>query len=455
VGILEKRVYRFIKEHSLFAPASLVLVAFSGGPDSTALAELLYRLRSSLNVELLLLHVNHMLRGEESERDEAFCLHWARERGISIVVERRNVQSVRKSQKLSLEEAARLVRYEVFKEYVEKEGASCVALGHTYEDQVETVLMNIIRGTGLFGLSGMLPKEGIYVRPLLSVRRKEIREFLTKEGISFVEDSSNLDLSFLRNKIRHVLLPLLGEVNPRVSEAIFRLSLNAREVTSCQRAPSLPIVRTQNALCVDLDVFLLASPGERELMVRHFLKEARGTLWDITRSQIESIVRLVEKRKGEVFLPGKMQVFVNSGRLWASPSPLPLVEIPPFCFPLELPGTSLVPELGLVIEGGFLSPSSLEKRTVWQTAMDSEKCVPPFYLRNFREGDRIVWAGKKRKVKELFEEFGIIREWRRLLPFLCDQEKILWMPGLALDERVRVQENSKSILYVRMWKPKG
>jgi tRNA(Ile)-lysidine synthase len=87
--------------------------------------------------------------------------------------------------------------------------------------------------------------------------------------------------------------------------------------------------------------------------------------------------------------------------------------------------------------------------------MDSEKCVPPFYLRNFREGDRIVWAGKKRKVKELFEEFGIIREWRRLLPFLCDQEKILWMPGLALDERVRVQENSKSILYVRMWKPKG
>ncbi len=454
MGILEKRVYRFIKEHSLFAPASLVLVAFSGGPDSTALAELLCRLRSSLNIGLLLLHVNHMLRGEESERDEAFCLRWAKERGVPIVVERRNVQSVRESQKLSLEEAARMVRYGVFREYVEKEGASCVALGHTYEDQVETVLMNIIRGTGLIGLSGMLPKEGIYVRPLLSVRRKEIREFLTKEGIPFVEDSSNLNLSFLRNKVRHVLLPLLEEVNPRVSEAIFRLSLNAQEAMNCREMPSLSTMRIRDALCVDLDVFLLAPPGERELMVRHFLKEARGTLWDITRSQIESIVRLVEKRKGEVFLPGKMRVYVNSGRLWASFSSLPLVEIPPFCFSLELPGTSLISELGLAIEGGFVPPSSSEKRTVWQTALDFEKCVPPFYLRNFQEGDRIAWAGKERKVKELFEEFGIIREWRRLLPFLCDREKILWMPGLALDERVGVQENSKSVLHVRLWKHK-
>jgi tRNA(Ile)-lysidine synthase len=455
VQALERKVYEFIREHSLFAPRDVVLVAFSGGPDSTALAEILIRLRSLLGIELLLLHINHRLRKEESDRDEAHCVRWAEERGLPIIVERRDVEAFCRLKRLSLEEAARIVRYEVFEARRMAHGASCVALGHTLDDQAETVFMNIVRGTGLSGLRGMRPKEGVYVRPLLGVRRREIREFLEREGISFVEDSSNLDLRFLRNRIRHRVFPLLEEINPRIVEALARLSLNAREALALQEERNLPCVPGHEGGGIPLDALLLVPPSERPWLVRQFLREVRGTLWDVTRGQVEDILRLVEKRKGEVVLPGKVRVFVQGGYLWASASPLPLVDMPSWSFPLHFPGVHTFPDLGVVLEGRFTPFSGEVRGLVWREALDYGQCAFPLVLRNFREGDCMQWRGRERKLKELFEEWGIIREWRRLLPLLCDREKVLWIPGLALDERVRVQENSKSILHVELRRCKG
>lgn len=450
----ERKVLRFIKEHSLFAPQSTVLVAFSGGPDSTALAATLYRLRSLLGIELVLFHLNHGLRGEESDRDEAFCTQWARERNLPIIVERRDVASFRVSSGLSLEEAARTVRYRLFQECATRCGASSVALGHTLDDQAETVLMNVIRGTGLSGLCGMRAKDGLYVRPLLGVWRFEVQEFLKEEGIPFVEDSSNFDPNFLRNRIRHRVLPLLRDINPRVSEALVRLSRNAQEFLESEGDVTLPLRKENGITGVALDELLLLSPERRSWAIRKFLKEARGTLWDVTRSQITDVLCLAERRKGEVTLPGKVRVFVREGYLWALPSPLPLVDMPFWGFSLDFPRKHTFADLGLTLEVSF-TPCSSCRSVYWQEALDFEKCTPPFVLRNFREGDRILWKGKIRKLKELFEEWGIPREWRRALPILCDTEKVLWIPGLALDERVRVQENSKRILYVILQRYKG
>lgn len=166
------------------------------------------------------------------------------------------------------------------------------------------------------------------------------------------------------------------------------------------------------------------------------------------------VLRLAERRRGEVMLPGKARVFVREGYLWASPSPLPLVDMPSWSFSLDFPGRHVFSDLGLTLEALF-EPCSSDRGVYWQEALDFEKCVPPFVLRNFREGDRILWKGKVRKLKELFGEWEIPREWRRALPILCDVEKVLWIPGLALDERVRVQENSKRILYVILRRHKG
>lgn len=166
------------------------------------------------------------------------------------------------------------------------------------------------------------------------------------------------------------------------------------------------------------------------------------------------VLRLAERRKGEVVLPGKTRIFVRGGYLWALPSPLPLVDMPFWSFSLDFPGMHVFSDLGLILEA-FFEPCPPYRDVYWQETLDFEKCVPPFVLRNFLEGDRILWKGKVRKIKELFEEWGIPREWRRALPILCDAEKVLWIPGLALDERVRVQENSKRILYVTLRRHKG
>ncbi|MBC7217698.1 MAG: tRNA lysidine(34) synthetase TilS [Candidatus Caldatribacterium sp.] len=450
----ERKVLRFIREHSLLAPRDVVLVAFSGGPDSTALAEALHRLRSLLDVELVLFHLNHKLRGEESERDEAFCVQWAQERNLPIVVERRDVASFHASSRLSLEEAARTIRYEAFRECAARCGASSIALGHTLDDQAETVLMNILRGTGLSGLCGMKPKDGPYIRPLLGVWRSEVLEFLKGEGIPFVEDSSNFDPTFLRNRIRLEVLPLLRELNPRVLEALVRLSLNAQEVMHSREEPEIPIVRQNGVTGIALDELILLPPEERPQAIRKFLREVRGTLWDITRGQVMDILRLVERRKGEVTLPGKVRVWVHGGYLWASSSPLPLVNMPSWNFPLDLPGAHAFPDLGLTLEARF-EPLPQDRGLSWQVALDFERCLFPFALRNFREGDRMMVEGKEWKLKELFDERGIPWEWRRAIPILCDAEKILWIPGVALDERVRVQENSKRILHVAIRRYKG
>lgn len=450
----ERKVLKFIEEYSLLAPRSTVLVAFSGGPDSTALAETLYRLRPLLNVELILFHLNHGLRGEESERDAAFCLRWAQEHNLPIIVERSDVTSFHKSSGLSLEEAARTVRYNLLQECAKRYGASSVALGHTLDDQAETVLMNIIRGTGLSGLCGMKVKDDLYVRPLLGVWRSEVQKFLEEEGISFVEDSSNFDPAFLRNRIRHKILPLLQEVNPRVLEALIRLSLNVQEVMQSEEGIELSLTKENGTTGVSLDDLILLPPEKRSWAIRKFLKEARGTLWDVTRSQVKDVLRLVEQRKGEVTLPGKVRVFVREGYLWAFSSPLPLVDMPHWSFSLDLPGTYAFSDLGIALEARF-EPPSCGHRECWQTTLDFEKCSPPFVLRNFREGDRMVWKGDNRKLKEFFEEWGIPREWRRALPILCDANKILWVPGLALDERVRVQENSKRVLHISVRRYKG
>ncbi|MEN3202133.1 MAG: tRNA lysidine(34) synthetase TilS [Atribacterota bacterium] len=450
----ERKVLKFIEEYSLLAPRSVVLVAFSGGPDSTALAETLYRLRPLLDIELVLFHLNHGLRGKESERDEAFCLQWAQEHSLPIIVERSNVISFHKSSGLSLEEAARTIRYNLLEEYAKRYGASSVALGHTLDDQAETVLMNIIRGTGLSGLCGMKVKDDLYVRPLLGVWRSEVRKFLEEEGISFVEDSSNFDPAFLRNRIRHRILPLLQEVNPRVLEALVRLSLNVQEFMQSEEDIELSLTKENGTTGVSLDDLILLPPGKRSWAIRKFLKEARGTLWDVTRSQVKDVLRLVEQRKGEVVLPGKVRVFVREGYLWALLSPLPLVDMPYWSFSLDFPGKYAFSDLGITLEARF-EPPSCSHQECWQTMLDFEKCSPPFVLRNFREGDRIVWEGGNRKLKEFFEKWGIPREWRKALPILCDANKILWVPGLALDERVRVQENSKRVLHVSVWRYKG
>ncbi|MGQ9472673.1 MAG: tRNA lysidine(34) synthetase TilS [Candidatus Caldatribacteriaceae bacterium] len=451
---LENRVFNWVRENSLLSSGDSVLVSFSGGPDSVALTEILCTVREHFKLNIALFHLNHGLRGEEADRDEQFCCTFAKWKDLPIFVERREVKAVRIEKKLSLEEAARSVRYTVLREVAKKWGASKVALGHTLDDQIETMLMNLIRGTGLRGLAGMRMQSDIFIRPLLPFSKREILDFLGEKGLPFVEDSSNQDVSLLRNRIRLALVPVLEEFNPHLKESLFRLSLNVQEEMARGGGNlHFPWEKEKEVSRIPLDFFFTLSPEKRLLAVRNLVEKVRGNLWDVSREHLKGIVRLVDKKRGETVLPGKLRAWVEEGYLYVSPLFIPLVKVPQWQFSVTLPGQNILPEIGLYVEGHI--GEAMETKDGWKTIFDFDRLNPPFVVRNFHEGDRIYQDGKMKKVKEVFDKHGLVWEWRAKIPFLCDEEKILWIPGITLDERTRVQENSKRILSVTIRKHKG
>jgi tRNA(Ile)-lysidine synthase len=221
---LLRKVITLQRKTKLIPPNSAILVAFSGGIDSSSLAIALQRLKEPLKIKrLALLHINHLLRGEESYRDENFARSFAQKYSLELFVERVDVPSLAKKRGGNIEATAREERYRLFEEVRKREGFDLVATAHHLGDLVETIILWLTRGTGLEGLLGFEPVEGHIVRPFYLATRQEIEDFAKKQAIEWVEDSTNYDLSLARNRIRHRVVPELKAINPNLEESVLRL----------------------------------------------------------------------------------------------------------------------------------------------------------------------------------------------------------------------------------------
>jgi len=221
---LLRKVITLQRKTKLIPPNSAILVAFSGGIDSSSLAVALQRLKEPLKIKrLALLHINHLLRGEESYRDENFARSFAQKYSLELFVERVDVPSLAKKRGGNIEAVAREERYRLFEEVRKREGFDLVATAHHLGDLVETIILWLTRGTGLEGLLGFEPKEGNIVRPFYLATRQEIEDFAKKQAIEWVEDSTNYDLSLARNRIRHRVVPELKAINPNLEESVLRM----------------------------------------------------------------------------------------------------------------------------------------------------------------------------------------------------------------------------------------
>ena len=410
----------------LLPAASRVLCAVSGGADSMALLVLLLR-REDLQV--CAAHFEHGLRGEESLRDAAFVEAFCRERGVPCLVEHGDVRAYAVEQGLGLEEAARELRYAFLERAADALGCDTIATAHNADDNAETILFHLLRGSGLDGLRGIPRRRGRIVRPLLDTTRAEIEAFLEENGIPHVEDSSNADEAYSRNLLRRRVFPLLRELNPRVSEAMGRTArLLERDSACLDRQAAALAAAARNGEGFELEKLR----GEDPALVSRALR----TLWpeSLSEERTEAALRFLESDEfGLLELPGGT-LRRERGKLYGSaeaePPLLPARELP-------FEGTLAIPEAGLVLRCEK-SEKKEEFNGLFKTCeLKCEKIHGKIVCTGPQEGDRFHPAGRGcgKSLRALFREAGLTRGERARVPVLRDGEGILAVLGFGVDER--------------------
>lgn len=421
------KVEAYINKHKLLETSNLYLTALSGGADSVALLLLLKE--GGFNVHAA--HCNFRLRGAESDRDEAFCVELCRQQGVELHRAHFDTREYAAVHKASIEMAARELRYRWFSQLREDIGASGVCVAHHRDDSVETVLLNLVRGTGLRGLTGIQPRNGDVLRPLLCVSRAEIEQYLTDRGQGYVTDSTNLEADVMRNKIRLQLIPLLKTLNPSVCSAIAQMADN---VSGAQQVLDDMLKQYKN--CNILKTSELGLNSSREYIAFEWLKN-----YGFNGTQVRQIL---EAETGAAFHSSKgYDVLADRGRLIVESS---LKPMKPVCIPE--PGTYILEDEQRVV---------VREEPVWTSkaadcvTVDASKVTFPLTVRRVAEGDKMVPFGVKgsKLLSDLMTDRKMtLFEKRRQLVVVDANGHIVWLVGIRIDERFRVTDATSSVLRI-------
>jgi tRNA(Ile)-lysidine synthase len=452
------KLLQTIPKHGMFSPGDRVVVAVSGGPDSVALLHALHSLRDELGISLHVAHLNHGIRGKEADEDAVFVAEMAARLDIPCSIEKADVPAIRKSLRLSVEEAARNVRYEFLDRVADSVGAARIATAHTADDQAETVLMNLIRGAGADGLAGIPPVRGRYVRPMLEVTRAEVESYCKDSDLPCRIDASNLRPDYRRNRIRLELLPLLqDQYNAGVKSALASTAEIMHEESGLltQLATAVyqcaEIVSDPGQVVLEVTQLSAAHLALRRRCIRMAIEAVKGDLKDVAFRQVERIISLMDSGvEFTLTLPsGRVYVRMEGQTLRfyrAEPDYSPQsVEMD-----LPVPGVTACPHLGVEVTAEILSPPVNYRRPPGSldVVLDLSKVKGQLILRNWRKGDRIRplgMAGEK-KLQDIFSDARIPRGKKHLVPVIADQEKIIWVAGFVLSEDVRVTDSSTELL---------
>lgn len=466
-----EKIFKIICKYQLIQPDDSVIVGVSGGPDSVALLKTLHSLNAAKNLRLRLYaaHLNHQLRGDFSEEDEQFVQDLANELSLPFISKRVNIRKIASETKLSLEETARKERYTFYSEASQNYNVSHVATGHNADDNAETILHRIIRGTGAPGLGGIPIKRllspgtpQLIIRPLLFAWKKEILEYLNKDQTKYRVDASNYEKEYTRNRIRHELIPLLEhKYNPNIKNALSRLSQiltinNEYLLAACESVFENAIMKEPDNAYVLNAGFLLKQPKIMQfLLLQKLLHVMHIPLKAIHYGHYSMILEgLAQKGNVKKFqLPGKITLRYEQGRLFLERgfSRETFTELPEI--PLKIPGTTQIVGLGsLTAELLESRDVSLEEfkltKTRYEEILDFESVKEPLLLRKRNSGDTISPLGTRgyKKVKKLFIDKKIPQGKRSLIPIIAMNNKPVWIVGICLDNSVKVTCNTKKIL---------
>lgn len=458
--LIREKVFKFIREHALLLPGDKVVIAFSGGADSLALLDIIASL-PDFPVQVIIAHLNHCLRGAESEGDELFVRSVAERFAFPLEISSVDIKAMADDEGLSLEEAGRNARRSFFMDVADKHSAVAIALGHHSDDQAETVLMRLVRGAAMSGLTGMRPKSAgnIFVRPLLCLSRAEIESYLHKGALQWREDSSNADTKFLRNRIRHELLPLLRSYNPAIPACLNQtatalaadedlLEEVVGEVFSRIAATSFDKIQ------LNLRMLQNEPAALRKRLYRKSIFTLKGDLRRISSKHLADIDSLANKVKGsgKLSLPSGMLVIKKYNVMILTTAAEKNI-IDNFDRIINLCGSyELEPNQTLLVEkADFLPGSRLEtdKNTIF---LEKDQFPFPWMIRCFKEGDRFTPLGMRgrKKLKDLFIDKKIPNTARKKIPLFICRGDIFWVGGVQAAEKTRITEVSGNLLRLRL-----
>ncbi len=449
----EKKILSTINKFDLLSRGDRVLIAVSGGPDSMALAGVFMNIKTVFDLDFSIAHYNHNVRGNESRKDMEFVVEYFQKMGTPVICEELPVEEFPERLKRGPEDFLRRKRYAFLKKSAERMGADRIATGHTSDDQIETVLLRLVQGAGRAGLSGIPARRGLFIRPLLEVSGREIREYLESRNIPYRIDSTNRELQYPRNRIRSKAVPCLKEINPNLGRTVQRIvNLMRKEDKYLDRKTEEILQRTRSEReenAYDLCGIRSVPEGLKKRLMFKLLKKHSGNeevRWTLRHAGLVEKLISSRKKRGEIHLPEGLRiekrdevVLIHSqGKRDESAS----IRYEYF---LELEQSRRIEEIGFTFRATGM-PVNKEERDAadFVFTFDGNLFEPPYLIRNRRPGDRFRrtgMKGKRKKLKDLFREMGMNQEERSRAPVLECGGEILWVAGGGLSESVTKQSD--------------
>lgn len=457
------KVLNTIKTNDMFKVGDKVIVAVSGGPDSICLLHVLYSLRESLGITLVVAHVNHCLRGEEADKDEEYVKEFCKARDIKCFIKREDVHRISKERGISCEMAGRDVRYNFFSELLENVKGQKIAIAHNANDQAETVLMRIMRGTGMEGIIGIRAvRDNIFVRPIINITRKEIERYCEENKLQPRIDKTNLENIYARNKVRLELIPYIeNNFNPDIIEALNRLSQTIKVDNEYINEIALQTYREyckrdKNKVIINSEAF---SQHEAILtrIIREALKAVRGSLYNLDKNHIYDIINIQKGATGkEIMLPRSLAALNNYGdiELYVA-NEKDVKDKSKSEYILKINNDNNLIDNRLIVHISIINAkekSDFNSKDNLVKFFDYDKINGEIKLRYRKNGDKFVPFGMSgsKKLKDLFIDLKIPKDKRDDIPLILFGEEIAWIVGYRISDKFKVDKNTKNILQIKI-----
>ncbi|MGQ9645788.1 MAG: tRNA lysidine(34) synthetase TilS [Thermodesulfobacteriota bacterium] len=457
--MLLHRVKRTIDHYDLLNQGDRLVVGVSAGVDSMVLLHLLDAFRQTFDLSLIVAHINHGIRPKDAEQEADFVRNECERLRLPFEYEKFDAKEYQRVAKLSLQGAARRLRFHFFEQVLQKYDAQKIALGHHADDQVETILLRLMRGAGLQGLKGMLPiREGKVIRPLLEVWRHEIEAFAIKNKIPFLVDSSNLKEDYMRNRVRLSLIPLLEkEYQPNFRRILVRTSAILREENDylekeAERAWEAMVEGKGELVTFQYALYRSLHPAIQWRVIQRMLRRIYGE--EKEDLEISEVFRKLKQAPASFLLELPLGVCLEKRYGTVSLEKKRVEATPPFEVELVSPGRTFIKEIGREVvteEMGMENRHYLAKGSPDTAFLDYHVLRFPLRVRNFRPGDRFQPFGVKgsQKLKEFFIDHKVPRFERSKIPLLISGERIAWVVGHRIGDFARMTESTKRILKVK------